>query len=166
MRTGSRPPAAPVRAGSRLGRRGFTLVELAVVILVLGMVVVLSAPALPRPRRGADATAHAMADLLRRARRDAAREGGVRAVEVEPESGRYRIRTRASDGSDSIVGEGALPIPGSVSLFLPAEGDGRTVRFNALGRAEGGAFRVRDADGNRRIVVIDRFTGSVRVEIE
>lgn len=151
------------RPGSRAG---YTLIEMATVFLLLALVVLLAAPALPRPRQGADAAARALAEVLQGARGQAVREARTVAVQLDLVSGAYHAYTVSAEGADSTTATGHLPpTPVRVTLSVPGGEAQATLRFGALGRAEGGPIEVRDAAGAARVVAVDPWTGSVRVEI-
>ncbi|HEX2188693.1 MAG TPA: hypothetical protein VHG51_07320, partial [Longimicrobiaceae bacterium] len=145
---------------------GLSLVELAVAVSVLGLALALAAPAMPRSRAGADATAHALAAVLARGRLAAVREGLELEVEVDAATGAYRVRTPAAGGADSLLAGGGLPLEGGARIAPAADGRAHLLRFGALGRAEGGPVRVRDAEGRGRVVEVDPWTGRVRVREE
>lgn len=147
-------------------RAGFTLVELAVALFVLGLALALAAPAMPRARTGADAAAHALARVLHRTRVAAVQAGVEVSVEVDVATGEFRVLAPAADGADSLLGAGRLPLDGAVRLE-PAPGErGAVFRFGGLGRARGGPVRFGDAEGRWRTVAVNPWTGRVRVEVE
>ncbi|MET0395801.1 MAG: GspH/FimT family pseudopilin [Longimicrobiaceae bacterium] len=148
------------------GAAGFTLVELATALFVLGLALALAAPAMPRARTGADAAAHALARVLDRGRVAAMREGVEVSVEVDAATGEFRVLAPAADGADSVLGAGRLPLDGATRLES-VQGEPRVgFRFGGLGRAEGGPVRFGDAQGRGRTVTVNRWTGRVRVEVE
>jgi prepilin-type N-terminal cleavage/methylation domain-containing protein len=116
---------------------GFTLLEVAVVLAILGIALAVAAPAPPRNATG-DARAERVL-LLRRGRALAAREGGE--VTVAVDGTRYRVWLRRAT-VDSLVERGAIETPGA-----PLQ-----IRFDPLGRA------TPDADGG---IVVDRWNGAV-----
>jgi|GEM_PF-5289512 len=134
-------------------------------MLILGLALVLAAPAIPRPRSGADATAHELARVLERGRLAAVRGGLEVRVELDAAGGAYRVLARTAEGADSLLGEGVLPTGPETGLETPGGRSGTVVRFGPLGRAEGGPVRVRDAE-RASAVVVDPWTGRVRVGAE
>jgi Tfp pilus assembly protein FimT len=148
--------------GRARGEAGLTLVEVGVVVSVLALVLALAAPAIPRARSGADATAHALARVLGRARLAAVSGGTEVAVEIDAVRAELRVLARGPDGADSLLAAAALPVAGGTRLEVA----GGTVRFGPLGRAEGGPVRLRDAADRGWTVEVDPWTGRVRVAAE
>lgn len=139
-------------------RRGFTIVEMVVVLVVLGITAAAVAPALLGS--GREAGPHAVADelvaVLSTARRMAVERGEPVTLALG-RSGAYVARAGAA--SDS-VGGGSLDLPPGVALAV----DGGAARFVflPLGTARGPAVRVNGA-GTSLEVEVDRWTGDARV---
>lgn len=144
-------------------RRGFTLIELVVVILLLGIVAGVSVPALAR-RGEDDALAAAAGDvvgLLGRARRTALERGRSVTLALDPASGRYQVRLTGESGD--VVAEGTLALAGGVQLEAGHTGAAWVhVVFSPLGAAEGGPVIVRRG-GRAAVVALDRWTGEASV---
>lgn len=100
-----------VRRGA-LRRRAFTLVEMLVVIVLLGLAVGLAAPALRAPRRAAVG----LATLLPLAREAAVRRGETVYLRVA-ESGAWQLEG-ASSAADGTFGSGQVPPFAGLPLTL------------------------------------------------
>ncbi|HET8655008.1 MAG TPA: GspH/FimT family pseudopilin [Longimicrobiaceae bacterium] len=147
---------------------GFTLLEILVVLTVIGVVLAIAAPSVPRSS-AADDAARALGRVLESAREHAALRAVNVAVEIEPGSARYRMVRIDPGGADSLLVEGSLASP-RVHL---EDGDSGSVggagvlriRFSPLGRADGGPVEVQDGRGDRRIVRVDPWSGRSDVEV-
>ncbi len=141
-------------------RAGFTLAEILVVMVVIGIVSAAVAPALVRGARPhpADAAAGEIRDLLAGARRTAVRRGTPVVVELDARTGRYRVDAEPGDGPPAKpIAEGVLRLPEGVA------GDAGTRRFTfgVLGAGQGGEV-VMKGGGRTAAVSIDPWTGEVR----
>lgn len=155
----------PARSHSQRVPSGSTLIELVVVMLLFGISLLVVIPAFPRSRTGAEAGAYELARLLERSRRAAAERGQRVATEVNLATGVFRMDAEGTGAQNSTRLEaGHLPWSGRVGAGTAEEGSPVIVRFDPLGRAEGGPVRLRDAEGHHRTVVVSRWTGRVRVE--
>ena len=137
-----------------MSRRGFTLLELMVVLALLALTAVAAVPAfLSRTATSPEQRlASAVADALMRTRA-LSREGGSPAVLVlSPQDGRFWIDMR--DSSET----GILPVANGVRL----DGDSRIAcRFEARGSASACVVRVR---GARELAVrVDAWNGEIRL---
>lgn len=84
-----------------MNRRGFTLMELAVVLAVMGMVLLLVLPRLPSSEsEQLKSSARTLAATLRYMQERAAAGRALYALCLEPGSGTARVRQVAADGSD------------------------------------------------------------------
>jgi len=130
-------------SGVRSVRTGFTLIEMLVVLILMGLAAALVAPALIPPRRDASD----LGALLGTAREAAARRGEVVYLQIEP-TGRWRMEG------------GANPLEGTLAtgwiepfLTVPA-----TLVVSPLGSC---AFDVRSAAAAQG-VALDRLTCEIR----
>ena len=144
-----------------LVRRGFTLIELAVTLLVLALAAGLVAPAIGR---GLDnlrtrAEISGFAGFMRAAREQAVTRGEPQEVRLDPESRTLEIW---ADGS------GAPRSTRTFAYLLRIDPDpptAKTVRFQPQGLSSGATFRI-VAPGNRRYVVtVNPITGRVSAQL-
>lgn len=127
----------------RRDQRGFTLLEMLVVLLLLGLATALVAPRLSLGGAALDADAHTLAAALLHARDQAVRTG--RPVEVRLD----------------------MPLPGTAALRVVGDaelmGDGvARLRFLSDGSASGADIRLTGQHGGERRVAVDWLTGRVR----
>jgi len=139
-------------------RRGFTLVEMLVVLVVIGLIVSLAPMAFERllPGRRLDAAARELAGTLRMARSLAIRDDRSRFVVID-----VGARTALIDGTRS-----GQQLPDTVSVDLvvasterPGPETGR-IRFYPDGTSTGGEVGLR-MDHRSVKVVVDWFNGQV-----
>ncbi len=143
-------------------RRGYTLMEVMVVLLVLALAAAVVAPAVGR---GADnlrarAEVAGVASFLRAAREQAIARNAPYEVWVDPDAGLLVLKASSADGS----GAGAVRATKRLSAPVRIEADpplARTVTFLPQGLSSGGRFRI-EAPGPRvYIVTVDPLTGRV-----
>ncbi len=142
-------------------RRGFTLVEVVVMLAILGLTAAAVAPALGR--LGTEPTGSAAREFagdLRSARRTAIERGRAATVSTVPGTGRYTVERDARDG-DGPPEVDVRDLPDD-ARFAASEPPAR-IRFSPLGVATAGRVSIRAA-GRRTVVSVDRWTGGVRVE--
>jgi prepilin-type N-terminal cleavage/methylation domain-containing protein len=143
-------------------RRGFTLIEMIVVLLVIAVTAGLTAPAMMRmvsaPADESDAAP--LAALLRGARRHALESGSVVTVVVDPKDARYRADTSNPRGA-GLLSEGELAFDQGVTLVS----DSLRVRFTFRpdGSVFGDTLTVRGRWTSSRLSV-DRWTGAIHVD--
>ena len=129
--------------GVRAVRTGFTLVEMVVVLILMGLAAALVAPALIPPRReGSD-----LAALLGSARDAAARRGEVVYLQIEP-TGKWRMEGGANPLEGTLASGWIEPF-----LAVPA-----TLVVSPTGSC---AFDVRSAAAAQS-VALDRLTCEIR----
>lgn len=138
-------------------RRGFTLVEIVVVVALLAIVSGVVAPALISATREDDTTRGAaeLRTLLERARLTAVERGVPVVATIAPAAGAYRIELAASD---SLLEAGLLALPQTVRLYAAAPV--LRIRFDPLGTADADSVTV-NGTARSRVVCVDPWTGAV-----
>ncbi len=137
--------------------RGFTLLELILVLLIMALVAGL---ALPAVGRGVDAVqlradVAAFSAFLRYARQQAITRREAQEVSVRPDA---HLLTLKATGADSARLSRRL----SPRVTLQAESPtGLTITFSSRGVSSGGNFRLVGADGRAYSVRVDPLTGRV-----
>ncbi len=150
-----RPPAVPRRTDPRPAGRGFTLVEMLVIVLIAGIVASMGAPSMLRllARHATDAAAGELRDALRGARSEAMKRGGpVVVCRTTPQrpgrcadgGGDWRTWMAFADTDRSGVYEAGEPVLASHAELSPrvaASAPLAALRFDATGvaRADDGA---------------------------
>ncbi len=138
-------------------RRGFTLIELAVTIMVLAIAAAFVAPALGRSvdTLRARAEVSGFTGFLRAAREQAVTRREAQEVALDPETRTLVIR---------VEGSRFVRSSRSFSYLLRIEPDpptARTVRFQPQGLSSGGTFHLLAPGARRYVVTVDPFTGRV-----
>ena len=143
-------------------RRGFTLIEMIVVLIVIAIIAGLTAPALVRLGGTSEDTSDAapLAALFRGARREAIERATTVTVVLDPAAARYRADTSGPRGS-GLLAEGQLALGDGVVL----ESDSLRLRFSFRpdGSVFGDTLTVRGRWESSRIA-IDRWTGAIHVD--
>jgi type II secretion system protein H len=139
------------------GRRGFTLLEVMVVLLILSVLGVVAVPALQGPPRepALDEGAGRVEALFRMARNEAVRSGRAVTVVLDSTSALAWVDTR-----DRVDGE-SLELPSGVTLELPRARASFT--FHPGGGAEGDSVVVRGPGDVIRIVTVNRWSGHAAI---
>jgi prepilin-type N-terminal cleavage/methylation domain-containing protein len=143
-------------------RRGFTLLELLIVIAILGITTAVVVPAFARATR--DSPAARVADNLQRFLADArgialARSLRVR-VTLVPETARYWVRL-ASDTDVVGLDSGTVALEAGVRLLSASARP--SIAFDPLGVADGDTLAVQGPSGTL-VLALDRWTGEVHAE--
>ena len=139
------------------GRGGFTLIELAVTLLVMAVATAIVVPGIGRSVEGVRARAEVIgfAAYLRAAREQAITRGEAQAVRLDPET-RSLVITAA--GSDAVRSSRSF---NHLLRIEPDPPEALAVTFEPQGLSSGGTFHIL-APGNRRyLIVVDPLTGRV-----
>lgn len=143
--------------GGRRARRGFTLVELIVVLVLLGLVLGVAAPAFTMRSGGEGDGADAVVRVLERARMTALKQSTEVGVTIDPLRGRVWIRADAAlPRLDTTF---VLALPGSATIAATRPRARHT--FRADGSGWGDTLVVTEGIGSTRIMV-EGLTGAVR----
>lgn len=145
----------------RFARRGFTLVELMVVLFIMGLLATAVVLTAPRLHPGVSEEGERLAARLKRAREEAVLTN--RTVDVAMEPGGYRFRTQRRgvwQALDEAPFEPHL-LEGGVSLALSAADGAAGVRFDSTGGA--GPAKIALTDGTRRLSLQVDEAGNVSV---
>lgn len=138
-------------------RRGFTLIELAVTIMVLAIASAFIAPSIGRSLDGVRARAEVsgFAGFLRAAREQAVTRREPHEVRLDPESRTLAIWTEGARTARSTR---------SFSYLLSIEANpptAKTVKFQPQGLSSGGTFHLVAPGARRYVVTVDVITGRV-----
>lgn len=153
------------KASARSGDRGFTLLELALVLVVMSLVAALTYPAMLRGRTAFHlrAVGRDVIGALRSARETAVTEQKVMMVQVDSQAQRLTVSDDAGDGARS------LAMPGDVRLEVASNSgepvpDGQImIRFLPNGSADDAQILLRSETGAVLRIVTDAITGSAGV---
>jgi general secretion pathway protein H len=142
-------------------KRGFTLIELAVTLLVLALASAFVAPAIGR---GLDnlrtrAEVSGFAGFLRAAREQAVTRGEAQQVRVDPESRTLEIWVEGAKSARSSR---------TFSYLVSIEPDpptAKTITFHPQGLSTGGTFNIVAPGDRRYVVTVDTLTGRVSARL-
>jgi len=139
--------------------RGFTIVEILVVLAILGITAAAVVPALARATEEDDVTrtARAVEHVLVAARDRALAHAARVEVALIPEQGRYWIR----DSGGQVLDSGTIALAGASRVQSGAVRP--RFQFNADGTVDADSLLVLGAAGARALV-IDRWSGAIRVD--
>jgi general secretion pathway protein H len=148
------------RARPEIGRRGFTLLELVVTLLILALAIGLAGPMIGRSTQSIRARAEVarFSALLRHTREQAITSRQPHSLVVDPAAHRVSIVA----GDDEVRETRALPEALAVEADPPPA---LTVRFEPQGVSSGGNFRL-TSGAIRYRVRVDGLTGRVKAERE
>ncbi len=141
---------------ARRPRSGFTLWEMAIVLAVLGVTLLLAAPALGDfGQYKVEGDAEPVLQLLRDARRQAVQSGTTVAVRLDPTSGVFRVDTTGVNGMGQYVA-GTIDLGGS-TVF---DTDLRRLQFlfQPTGASFSDSVAVR-GPGGTVMIQVDPWTG-------
>lgn len=147
------------RRGGRRARQGFTLVELIVVLVLLGVVLGVAAPAFMMRSAGEGDGADAVVRVLESSRLTALKQSTEVGVTIDPLSRRVWIRADAAlPPLDTTF---VLTLPGSATIAATRSRTRHT--FRADGSRWGDTLVVTEGIASTRILV-EGLTGAVRRE--
>lgn len=144
-------------------RTGFTLVEVTVVLLIMGVVAAVAAPSIMRsPRTELDESVVRVRELMTPARRTATQRGLLVQVTLHPTTRHYVVVAVAGDSIEPLE-RGTLALPSGAAISGAAIGrDERPIvwQFAPIGGAAASSIRI--TMGRRtRVLVADRWTGEI-----
>ena len=137
--------------------RGFTLIEIVVVLVILGITTAVALPAFVQLTDEDELTtaSREVVEVLQRARRAAIRTGREVKVTVAPEQGAYWIRFGSASARDSVrSGRWDLAQP----ITLRATSERVVFRFDPKGPAFGDELFVQSAT-RAATIAVDQWTG-------
>lgn len=146
-----------------VGREGFTLVEMLIVIVILAIVSAVTVPALrSNPDDDLTTSAKALTTLMQRSRQTAVERGQTVSLVVDAENARYWATIVSTGNPDSLVSSGPIELASGATLSAD-ESRSRYV-FAPSGEASGGPIVVR-LDSRAAVITLNQWTGDAHAEI-
>ena len=151
--------APPGAAAAGSAAAGFTLLELIVTLLVLGLAAAVVTPAIGRGTEALQARAEVagFAATLRHVRERAITTQRPQRISLDPDGRQIVIQALQTSDDEKETRE-TRPLPSRVTIDAPR---GAEVTFDARGMASGADFRI-TAGGTVYHVTVDRLTGRVK----
>ena len=141
-------------------RRGFSLLEVIVVLAILGTIAGVTAPALIMDTKKDDLaqSSDEITTLLDRTRRTAATHGSRATLTIEPGSSQYWVTLRVPEG-ERTVASGKLALVAGTELL--SRDPRPSFTFDPAGRAFASDVSVA-LNGATTAIIVDAWTGDVR----
>jgi general secretion pathway protein H len=144
-------------------RRGFTLVEVVVVLLVLAVALAVGVPAIGHGADGLRSRSEAagVANFLRAAREQAVTRNRVYEVRVDTEAGVLVLIPSPADGTGgagTVQAARHLAAPVRIEAEPPLR---RAVTFSPQGLSSGARFRIKAPGPRAYVITVDEITGRV-----
>ena len=145
-------------------RRGYTLIEVVVVLFILALAMAVGLPAIGRGADGLRVRAEAagVANFLRAAREQAITRNRTYEVRVDPEAGVMLLRgvsgAAGTKDGETVQATRRLAAPVRIEPDPPLR---RTITFSPQGLSSGGRFRVEGPGPRVYVVTVDPITGRV-----
>ena len=168
MRIRSNSPG-PAKCARSIGTAGFSLVEIMVLLVIVGLILAASIPNLQRANRtqALRETTDRYETALRRARGIAVTQRTPVRVTIDPQSGNLLVeQDRDRDGSFESQLASTVALEHHVILAATAFGGGgnATITFDERGAPDNpGTLRLETADGMHRVLMVSAGSGAVTV---
>ena len=156
-----------------LDKRGYTLIELIVVVLLIGLVLTLTAPRLRNAllTDNLKGTARKMIGIINNLRNEAIREQMDYTLNFDMNVNRFWISSRAmTDEERTVAREEGFNLPVDIHIDdVWVKGEGKIVegeigiRFIRRGYTEQSAIHLSSEDGRTLTLVLSPFLGKVKV---
>lgn len=158
--------------------RGFSLLELVIVLFVMSLSIALISPSLSRFSKSAEikATAQKISSILRNGRSEAVNRREVRRILFDLSSKELRVQSikpedrEADESKDKTASAQTFPIPGWVKIREMKIGPGQfpsevpAIEFYPNGGTNGGSFLLEGEDQRSYRIQVHSVTGAVKVE--
>jgi type II secretion system protein H len=152
----------PARKLARRASRAFTLVEMVIVVLIIGILTASAAPRMAGTIRSSrlDAACRRIKADLAWARQSAINKSAAQTVAFTPASGTYAIATAADlDRPAAAYTVSLFSAPYSCTIVSATLGADSNVIFDRFGSPDSGGTIVVSAGGSTKTVTLDANTG-------
>jgi general secretion pathway protein H len=158
--------------------RGFSLLELIIVLFIMGFSIALISPSLTRILESAEikATAQKVSSILRNSRSEAVNRGEVYQVLFDLRSGAVNVRTirpeemETEETKDKKGSGRTFSIPGGIQIREMKTGSGQypselpAIEFYPNGGSNGSSFLLEGEDQRQYRIHVHSITGAVKIE--